>query len=299
MIPAWRKMSQSDGDGELAPSCYFCITKCPLKDGSGRQNPGIPLEDERAGIRSGARKTSGDSNASKDSGYISNTDPPPTDNAAGPPLHTISMSPQRDDQLHLNRRKITSRDPDGSALDAVLSWPFFYLGTLNAPSPEGSYIAAISLHDRSLWLIYYAWNDSPYLDDSSDDDPYALFDQAEADARESPFWFRPDTSPNWASFPGLAGKTLMAKLEDDVRTWHFDDHKELQFRMASVWTGQGDIVPAFVSARCTEKGEVIRPAIGPRYGFARASPSIGSEERASSGREKGSALSSLGGGNSP
>ncbi|KAI9830109.1 MAG: hypothetical protein M1826_005103 [Phylliscum demangeonii] len=251
MVPAWRKMSESDGDGELATSCYFCITQCSLENGSGRHNPGIPLEDKRAGIKSGTRKTSGESNSSKDSGDMSGTGPPLQNDATHSPLSTIAMTARPEDQLHLKRRKTTSSKPDGTELDTVISQPFFYLGTVNGPYPDGSYIAAISLHDRSLWLVYNAWNSFPYIDDSEDDEEFIPYDQAVEDARERPYWFRPDISPDWASFPGLSGKTLMAKLADDVRTWSFDDAHP--FCMSSVWTGQGDVVPAFVCARRTEK----------------------------------------------
>lgn len=37
----WRKMSQLDGHGDLAPTNYFCITKCRVEDGHGRTNPGV------------------------------------------------------------------------------------------------------------------------------------------------------------------------------------------------------------------------------------------------------------------
>ncbi|KAI9833400.1 MAG: hypothetical protein M1826_007498 [Phylliscum demangeonii] len=196
------------------------------------------------------------------------------------PLHLKRrrISPS-DDRLHPKRRKTTSGDPDEVELDAVICQPFYHLGTLNVNDPyrDGSYITAVSLHDYSLWLIYNAWNGLPHIDseDESDDVGSGPYDDAVEDARERPYWFRPDTNPDWASFPGLSGKTLMAKLADDVRTWPFYDPEAHPFRMSSVWS-QGDVVPAFVCARVTEKGEVVRPAIGPRYGYAGPALSLAS-----------------------
>lgn len=39
----WREMSNLDGYGNLAPSTYFSIAKCCLKDRSGRMNPGVSV----------------------------------------------------------------------------------------------------------------------------------------------------------------------------------------------------------------------------------------------------------------
>ena len=40
-LPRWREMSNSDGQGQVAPAAYFCITKCRVEDGSRRWNPGV------------------------------------------------------------------------------------------------------------------------------------------------------------------------------------------------------------------------------------------------------------------
>ena len=44
MVDCWAKwveMSKQDGQGNLAPAEFFCITKCRLEDGSRRMNPGV------------------------------------------------------------------------------------------------------------------------------------------------------------------------------------------------------------------------------------------------------------------
>ncbi|KAI9815423.1 MAG: NADPH oxidase 4 [Phylliscum demangeonii] len=88
------------------------------------------------------------------------------------------------------------------------------------------YVVAVSLHDYSLWLIYNAW-DSSYtcsedeLEDGTDLDDDAYFDESAAFELESKRWFRPDYDPDWGQFPGLDGKTLMAKLADNVYDLHF------------------------------------------------------------------------------
>ncbi|KAI9825169.1 MAG: hypothetical protein M1826_007094 [Phylliscum demangeonii] len=175
--------------------------ECRVPLGFFRQMPMdfIPMEDEEAGIFPGpARMVSGgsdDSDGSTDSGYASELASPVT------------------------------------PLEFALSQPFYNLGELRK-----DYVVAVSLHDYSLWLIYNAWDssycvDEDELEDGTDMDDDAYFDLSEALALESKRWFRPDYDPCWAQLPGLDGKTLMAKLADNVYTWHFSHSPQPELRM--------------------------------------------------------------------
>lgn len=119
----------------------------------------------------------------------------------------------------------------------------------------------------SLWLIFNAWDrhvsvTDDDLEDAAELDDVSYFDQSAAIELERQKWFRPDTDSSWAHFPGLTRRTLMAKLADNVHTWHFEHLAEL--RMNPVWTGE-DAVPAFVCAHLTSDGYVVRPRIDREY----------------------------------
>lgn len=156
----------------------------------------------------------------------------------------------------------------GTALKLALSQPFYYLGDLALTCPQlDHYVVAVSLHDLSLWLIYNAWSGSSSVADDDLEDATALdddsyFDDSAATEMELKRWYLPDSDPSWAHFPGLARRTLMGKLADNVQTWHFDHSAEV--RMQPVWTDE-DVVPAFVSACLTSDGYAIRPQISWGY----------------------------------
>lgn len=160
----------------------------------------------------------------------------------------------------------------GTVLELVLSQPFYCLGELvtTASHPLGNYLIAVSLHDHSMWLVYNAWDPLYAVTEDDlegatgwDSDDYC--DDSAAIELERQKWFRPDYDSCWAKFPGLTtGRTLMAKLADNVHTWQFDHSAEL--RMDPVWT-DNDVVPAFVCARLTTDGYIFRPHVNRRYGY--------------------------------
>lgn len=155
-----------------------------------------------------------------------------------------------------------------ATLEQTFSQPLYYLGELAPTSLRlDHYVVAVSLYDLSLWLIYNAWNRYPDvtqddLDDIADpNDDDASMDQ-KAEELECQKWFRPDQDPAWAHFPGLAGRTLMAKLANNVQTWPFSEAAEVC--MIPVWKAE-DVVPAFVCARLTSDGYAVRPKVDRTY----------------------------------
>ncbi|KAI9807712.1 MAG: hypothetical protein M1826_004551 [Phylliscum demangeonii] len=162
----WFKLSTLDGHGPLAPAEYFCIAKCRLQDGSlkSADRAKIPMEDEEAGISSGpARMVSAGSDESE--GRIGSR----------------------------SESRLTS---PVTSLEFALSQPFYNLGELRE-----DYVVAVSLHDYSLWLIYNARDSShtcseDELEDGTEMDDDAYFDESAAIELESKRWFRPDYDPD-------------------------------------------------------------------------------------------------------
>lgn len=118
------------------------------------------------------------------------------------------------------------------------------------------YLLAVSVYDKSLWLIYNVWNYYDRGDDVDDDE-----DEEDPHRPLGFDWnlshpFRPDSDPNWAKLPGLLGRMLMVKIANHVRTWHFGDPTGEEMLMQQGWTEKG-VVPTFRCARVAEMGKVI------------------------------------------
>lgn len=143
--------------------------------------------------------------------------------------------------------------------NAVVAQPFYYLGELRLPLGStgeigsANYYVAVSLLDRSLWLVYNAWTvkegDREDYENPNDPDLELL----------PPGPFRPDWDPSWAELPGLTGRTLMAKVADDVRTWDFGANPDVEMRLEQAWTSDL-VVPSFVCALISPDGKrVVSP----------------------------------------
>lgn len=137
-----------------------------------------------------------------------------------------------------------------TTFDRVIAQPFFYLGQLRLPGHKtgerfpGDYYVAASLFDHSIWLVYNPWN-ANWEDLEEHSDAEDEIDRLQDPSRQS---FRPDWDPAWARLPGLSGRTLMAKVAPDVRTWDFGASSEVEMQLDQAWTGE-DVVPSFVCAR--------------------------------------------------
>lgn len=97
-----------------------------------------------------------------------------------------------------------------------------------------------------------------------DDDDY--LDQSPVIELERQKCFRPGRDPLWAQFPGLPHRRmLMVRVADNVHTWHFNDPAGPELLMDLIWTDD-DVVPAFICARLSADGYVVRPHVDRNYG---------------------------------
>lgn len=75
------------------------------------------------------------------------------------------------------------------------------------------------------------------LEDEVEWDDDAYLDQTPIQELTRQKCFRPASNPLWAFFPGLRAKTLMVRVANDVRTWHFDDPDGPELLMDLIWSG--------------------------------------------------------------
>lgn len=111
----------------------------------------------------------------------------------------------------------------------------------------------MSLYDVSVWIIYDAWD---YGDDTYSIDSDRVSEDEEEELHSS---FKPDMNPFWASLPGLSGRTLMARIAENVYSWLSEDklgNAELCLKQA--WVAD-DVVPVFLRARVSRGGKVVHP----------------------------------------
>ncbi|KAI9793443.1 MAG: hypothetical protein M1816_000337 [Peltula sp. TS41687] len=282
-----------DGSGRFNPGVRDIFFQLAIQ-GECLCTSKIPLDDERAGIISGpvrkisdgsdSSKTSGGSNESIDSESEWGRDGDLKRTHSWPASVALAASPRSKKERWSEAPGIsgmltTLATNQDITLKLCISQPFYYLGELVTtirPDYEerrpNNYIVAVSLYDLSVWLIYNAWDywyavDEDDLEDGIRWDNDAYLDQSPVIDLERQKCFRPDRDSLWARFPGLPGRTLMVKIADNVHSWHFNDPAGPELRMDPIWTcHDGDVVPAFICARLTSDGYVIRPRVDREYG---------------------------------